>query len=267
VSDDKTARDRLIVALDHPTTKAALAQVDDLGDAVERYKVGLELYVAEGRALVDELHERDKRVFLDLKLHDIPETVRRAAEVASKMGVELLTVHAGGGRAMLEAAVAGAGATKILAVTVLTSLDAGDLTADGIAGGVEAAVLRRARLAEAAGCAGVIASPHEAAAIRAAVKPGFLVVTPGVRLADVSGEASGASRGSSGEGELEPAEGRVRGRTPSRMPGVADDQKRVATPRAAREAGADAVVVGRPIRDAQDRKAAAAAFLRELGQT
>ncbi|MDB4969106.1 MAG: orotidine 5-phosphate decarboxylase [Myxococcales bacterium] len=223
------SRDRLIVALDHPNAKAALAQVDDLGDAVERYKVGLELYVAEGRPLIDELHERDKRVFLDLKLHDIPETVRRAAEAASKMGVELLTVHAGGGRKMLESAVAGAGTTRVLAVTVLTSLDAADLAADGIGDGVEAAVLRRARLAEAAGCAGVIASPHEAAAVRAVVKPGFLVITPGVRLGD-----------------------------------SADDQKRVATPRAARAAGADAVVVGRPIRDAKDRRAAAAEFVREL---
>lgn len=226
-----TGRDRLIVALDHPNARAALEQVDALGDAVERYKVGLELYIAEGRELVDALHERDKRVFLDLKLHDIPETVRRAAEVASKMGVELLTVHAGGGRKMLEAAVAGAGATKVLAVTVLTSLDAGDLAADGIGGSVEEAVTRRARLAEAAGCAGVIASPQEAAAIRAMVKPGFLVVTPGVRLAATS---------------------------------PVDDQKRVATPKAARQAGADAVVVGRPIRDAQDRRAAAAEFVREL---
>jgi orotidine-5'-phosphate decarboxylase len=224
-----SARERLIVALDHPSAKPAIAQVDELGDIVERYKVGLELYVAEGRALVDELHERDKRVFLDLKLHDIPETVRRAAEIASKMGVELLTVHAGGGRKMLEAAVAGAGATKVLAVTVLTSLDAGDLAADGVAGSVEEAVLRRARLAEAAGCAGVIASPQEAAAIRRVVRPEFLVVTPGVRLASAD-----------------------------------DDQKRVATPRAARQAGASAVVVGRPIRDAKDRRAAAQAILGEL---
>jgi orotidine-5'-phosphate decarboxylase len=112
------SRERLIVALDHPNARAALEEVDALGDAVERYKVGLELFIAEGRALVDELHDRDKRVFLDLKLHDIPETVRRAAEVASKLGVELLTVHAGGGRKMLEAAVAGAGATQVLAVTV-----------------------------------------------------------------------------------------------------------------------------------------------------
>ncbi len=222
-------RERLIVALDHPGAKPAIAQVDELGDVVERYKVGLELYIAEGRELVDALHERDKRVFLDLKLHDIPETVRRVAEVASKMGVELLTVHAAGGRKMLEAAVAGAGATKVLAVTVLTSLDAGDLAADGIGGSVEEAVTRRARLAQAAGCAGVIASPQEAAAIRKVVEPGFLVVTPGVRLAATS-----------------------------------DDQKRVATPAAARQAGADAVVVGRPIRDAKDRRAAAAEFVREL---
>ena len=121
-----SGRERLIVALDHPDARAALAQVDDLGDAVERYKVGLELYIAEGRALIDALHERDKRVFLDLKLHDIPETVRRAAEVASKMGVELLTVHAPADARCCEAAVAGAGATKVLAVTVLTSLDAQD---------------------------------------------------------------------------------------------------------------------------------------------
>jgi len=226
-----TGRERLIVALDHPNARAALEQVDALGDAVERYKVGLELYIAEGRELVDALHERDKRVFLDLKLHDIPETVRRAAEVASKMGVELLTVHAAGGRKMLEAAVAGAGATKVLAVTVLTSLDAGDLAADGIGGSVEEAVTRRARLAQAAGCAGVIASPQEAAAIRAVVEPGFLVITPGVRLAATA---------------------------------PVDDQKRVATPSAARRAGADAVVVGRPIRDAKDRRAAAAEFAREL---
>jgi orotidine-5'-phosphate decarboxylase len=224
-------RQRLIVALDHPSARAALEQVDALGEAVERYKVGLELYLACGRELVEALHERDKRVFLDLKLHDIPETVRRAAEIAAQMGVELLTVHAAGGRQMLEGAVAGAGATKVLAVTVLTSLDAGDLAADGIADGVAAAVTRRARLAEAAGCAGVIASPQEAAAIRALVAPGFLVVTPGVRLAAST---------------------------------LVDDQKRVATPRAARQAGADAVVVGRPIRDAQDRRAAADEFVREL---
>jgi orotidine-5'-phosphate decarboxylase len=225
------ARERLIVALDHASAQAALRQVSELGDAVERYKVGLELYVAEGRALIDELHERDKRVFLDLKLHDIPETVRRAAEVASKMGVELLTVHAAGGPKMLEAAVAGAGATKVLAVTVLTSLDIADLQADGFGGGsIEELVVLRAAAAQAAGCAGVIASPLEVAAIRRKFSSSqLLVVTPGVRIAAAN-----------------------------------DDQKRIAEPRDAIAAGADAIVVGRPIRDAGDRRAEAERFLREL---
>jgi orotidine-5'-phosphate decarboxylase len=222
--------ERLIVALDHPNATPALAQVDQLGDVVTRYKVGLELYLAEGRALVDDLKRRNKRIFLDLKLHDIPETVRRAAEIVADYGVELLTVHAAGGLKMLEAAAKGAGATKVLAVTVLTSLDNDDLKRDlSAAGSTEALVVARARLAQAAGCAGVIASPLEAAAVRAAVGVNFLVITPGVRLAAAD-----------------------------------DDQKRVATPAAARAAGADAVVVGRPIRDAADRKAAAERFVREL---
>ena len=222
--------ERLIVALDHPNGKAALEQVDQLAGVATRYKVGLELYLAEGRALVDELKRRDKRIFLDLKLHDIPETVRRAAEIVADYGVELLTVHASGGRKMLEAAAKGAGATKVLAVTVLTSLDHDDLQRDlSASGSTEALVVARAKLAEAAGCAGVIASPLEAAAVRAVVGKQFLVITPGVRLAAAD-----------------------------------DDQKRVATPAAARAAGADAVVVGRPIRDAADRKAAAERFVREL---
>jgi orotidine-5'-phosphate decarboxylase len=226
-----TAQDRLIVALDHPAAQPALGQVDELGELVERYKVGLELFVAEGRALIDELHERDKRVFLDLKLHDIPETVRRAAEVARKLGVEMLTVHAGGGREMLRAAVEGAGATKVFAVTVLTSLVDANLRDDGIADGVAATVARRAALAHETGCAGVIASPLEVAAIRAKFSSAeLLVVTPGVRLAAAD-----------------------------------DDQQRTAGPRAAIAGGADAIVVGRPIRDAKDRRAAVASFLRELG--
>ena len=224
-----TAREKLIVALDHPAGMEALAQVDELGDMVVRYKVGLELFLAEGKALVLELQRRQKQIFLDLKLHDIPETVKRAAQLAGQLGVDLITVHAAGGRAMLEAAVAGAGRTRVLAVTVLTSLDDKDLAADGITDGAEAAVLRRARLAAAAGCAGVIASPHETAAVRAILRAPFLIVTPGVRLF-----AGG------------------------------DDQKRVATPRLAVSAGADAIVVGRPIRDARDRRAAAEAIVREL---
>lgn len=222
--------DRLIVALDHPSLEAALLAVDQLGDAAERYKVGLELYLAAGARAVEELTHRGKRVFLDLKLHDIPETVRRAAKLATADGVDLLTVHASGGRAMLAAAVEGAGArARVLAVTVLTSLDAGDLVADGNPMTVEDLVARRALLAEEAGCAGVIASPREVAAIRQVVRPEFLIVTPGIR----------------------PQQG-------------GDDQKRTATAREARAAGADAVVVGRPIRDAASPRAVALALIEEL---
>jgi orotidine-5'-phosphate decarboxylase len=222
-------RERLIVALDHPDAKRALAQVDELGDAVERYKVGLELYVAEGRSLVEELRRRGKRVFLDLKLHDIPETVRRAAEVAAAQGAELLTVHAAGGRKMLEAAVKGAGETLVLAVTVLTSLDVIDLRVDGIQLPLDELALARAAIAYEAKCAGVIASPLEAEKIKKSFGEEFLVVTPGVRLTHAN-----------------------------------DDQKRVASPRAAILAGADAIVVGRPIRDAESRRAEAEKFLAEL---
>ena len=219
--------DRLIVALDHPARDAALAQVDALGGAVSRYKVGLELYISEGVEIVRALIHRRKRVFLDLKLNDIPETVLRATRVISGMNVDLMTVHASGGKAMMRAAVEGAGThTRVLAVTVLTSLDAEDLKADGSSlESTEELVVRRALLAKDAGCAGVIASALEAAAVRQAVGKNFLIVTPGVRRSDKAPVANVAS---------------------------IDDQKRVATPRAARAAGADAVVVGRPIRDAQN---------------
>jgi orotidine-5'-phosphate decarboxylase len=228
------ARDRLIVALDHPTAEAALAQVDALGDAATRYKVGLELYLAAGARVLDEVNRRGKRVFLDLKLHDIPETVGRAAAIVAGRGVDLMTVHASGGREMLRRAVEAArpSGARVLAVTVLTSLDAGDLAADGNPLSVEELVVRRAQLAEQAGCDGVIASPQEVEAIRRVVKPGFLVVTPGVRPAG--------------------------GERPK------DDQKRVATAREARQRGADAVVVGRPIRDAADPRAVAKALVEEL---
>jgi orotidine-5'-phosphate decarboxylase len=232
-----TPADRLIVALDHPTLGAALKQVEALGLEVERYKVGLELYTVCGPLIVSELVSRNKRVFLDLKLHDIPETAHRAARAIAAQRVDLLTVHAAGGRAMLMRAVAGARAgapgpaPKVLAVTVLTSLERSDLADDGHPASVEELVVRRARLAEEAGCDGVIASPREVAAIRRVVAPRFLIVTPGVRPSDA---ASG------------------------------DDQKRVATARDALEAGASAVVVGRPIRDARDPRAAAVALLREL---
>jgi orotidine-5'-phosphate decarboxylase len=167
---------------------------------------------------------------LDLKLHDIPETVARATARIAALGAGLVTVHAGGGRAMLEAAVAAAGELRVLAVTVLTSLDDADLAQVGCHGPVGELVLRRAELAVAAGCAGIVASPHEVAAVRARVPAGFLIVTPGVRPA-------GAAAG---------------------------DQKRVMTPRDARQAGADLIVVGRPLRDATDPAAAARAIVAEL---
>jgi len=214
-------QDRLIAALDHPTLADALAQVDRLGDAVERYKVGLELYLSAGARALSELRTRGKRVFLDLKLHDIPETVGRATRVAASQGADSMTIHAAGGREMMIRAAESAhsvGQIKVLAVTVLTSLDQADLALDGHPLLLEELVVRRARLAEESGCDGVIASPREVEAIRKVVSREFIVVTPGVRPSGQTG----------------------------------DDQKRVASARDARQAGADAVVVGRPIRDAAD---------------
>jgi orotidine-5'-phosphate decarboxylase len=172
-------------------------------------------------------------VMLDLKLHDIPETVARATAQAASLGAGLLTVHRAGGRAMLQAAVRAArdaGDTRVLAVTVLTSLDDADLAEIGAQGPIGELVRRRAALAADAGCAGIVASPHEVALVRASVPSGFLIVTPGVRPA---GSAAG-------------------------------DQKRVMTPGEARIAGADLVVIGRPLRDAPDPAAAARAVVEEL---
>ena len=221
---------RLIAALDAPGRGDADALVARLGGVPSWVKLGLELFCAEGPAIVRDYVARGHRVMLDLKLHDIPETVARATARVATLGAGLLTVHAGGGRAMLEAAVRAAGETRILAVTVLTSLDDADLAQIGAQGPVRELVVRRARLALAAGCAGVVASPHEIAAIRAFAPAGFLIVTPGVR-------PSGAAAG---------------------------DQKRVMTPREARAAGADLVVVGRPLRDAADPADAARAIAAEL---
>lgn len=232
-------RDRLIVALDVETRAQALAFAARVGDAAGWFKVGLELFCAEGPSVVAEVRAHG-RVMLDLKLHDIPETVARATARAAGLGAELLTVHTSGGRKMMaaaaEAARAAGGTCKLLGVTVLTSMDAaqvaevGELAPGPGGGDLAALVVRRARLAVDAGLDGVVASPQEAAAIRAVVPAGFLIVTPGVRPA-------GAALG---------------------------DQARVATPAAARAAGADRVVVGRPIRDAADARVAALAIAAEL---
>src|SRR3954470_11718707 len=222
---------RLIAAIDAPGRAEADQLIDQLGGVPSWIKLGLELFCAEGPAVVRDHVARGHRVMLDLKLHDIPETVARATARIAGLGAGLLTVHAGGGRAMLEAAVKAAGPSlRVLAVTVLTSLDDADLAAIGAQGPIGELVVKRAQLAIAAGCAGVVASPHEVAAIRAVAPPDFLIVTPGVRPA-------GAAVG---------------------------DQKRVMTPRDARAAGADLVVVGRPLRDAADPAAAARSIVAEL---
>lgn len=221
---------RLVVALDVSSRGQVEALLARLAGVPSWVKIGLELFTSLGPSIVEEVARRGHSVMLDLKLHDIPETVARATAAVAKLGAGLCTVHASGGRHMLEAAAAGAGPMRILAVTVLTSLDEQDLVDIGAVGPVEALVVRRARLAIQAGCGGVVASPNEVAALRREIPAAAWIVTPGVRPA---GAASG-------------------------------DQKRVTTPAAARRAGADLVVVGRPIRDAAEPAVMAQAIVDEL---
>jgi orotidine-5'-phosphate decarboxylase len=231
-------RERLIVALDFAAPDDARRLVRTLGDAVAFYKVGLELFCADGALpLVRELLEAGHKVFLDLKLLDIPATVAAAVRNVRAHGAHFVTVHAS--RRVLEAACAEKGATGVLAVTVLTSFDAADLRDLGYPPAVtaEELVLQRARTALATGCDGVVASPLEARRIRAEVGDRLAIVTPGIRPKG----GHGGEAGHGGEG-----------------PG-GDDQRRVATPRAAFEAGADYVVIGRPIRQAPDPRGAALA--------
>ena len=219
-----TSAGRLCAALDLPSLAAAEPFARAIAPHVGMLKVGLELFVAEGPPAVRAVAALGRPVFLDLKLHDIPNTVEGAARSAAASGAALLTVHAAGGAEMVRAAVRGAGpSVRVLAVTVLTSLDAAALERIGLEGPPEAAVVRLARLAVDAGAGGLVCSPHEVAAVRAAVGPGPLLVVPGVRPA-------GAARG---------------------------DQARVATPAEAVRAGADVIVLGRPLRDAADPAAAA----------
>ena len=217
--------ERLIVALDVPTPKEARALVEQLGDAACFYKIGLELASADGYFdLLAWLNGRGKKVFADLKLHDIPETVRRAVANLSRSGATFLTVHAH--RSVMEAAAREKGAMKILAVTVLTSFDQRDLQEFESKKTLAQIVLARARGAAESGCDGVIASGLEAKALKAEFKDRLLVVTPGIR----------------------PVENRT------------DDQKRTVDVAQAFAAGADYIVVGRPIRDAPDPRAAAQAI-------
>ena len=214
-----------IVALDVPGPEAALQLVSTLGDACRFYKVGSELFTAAGPRIVHALRERGCDVFLDLKFHDIPNTVRAGVRSASALGARLVTVHASGGRAMLEAAVEGAGAgCDVLAVTVLTSHDAPSL---GESWGrdvtsVRAEVLRLAALSRAAGVHGIVCSGEEAAGVHAAHGGALRLLVPGVRLPG----------------------------------GAAHDQVRVVTPRAAMEAGASWIILGRAVSQAEDPVAA-----------
>ncbi len=225
------AADRLIVALDFPRAAEARAAADLLKGEAGVFKIGLELIYADGLPLIRALAEEGHRVFLDAKLSDIPNTVERATASAAALGASFLTVH-GSDSKTLDAAVRGRGAsrTKLLAITVLTSLDADDLAQQGISMKPAELVLRRARLAREAGFDGVVASAREAAAIRAELGEGFLVVTPGIRPA-----------------------GAVQG-----------DQARAVTPGEAVAAGADYLVVGRPITAAPDPREAARRIVGEI---
>jgi orotidine-5'-phosphate decarboxylase len=224
------ARDRLIVALDLPGVAPAEAMVARLGDSVTFYKIGYQLAFAGGLPLVRTLSDKGKKVFIDLKLHDIGNTVARGVESIARLGATFLTVHAY--PQTMKAAVEGRAGSdlKILAVTVLTSYDDGDLDAAGYRLGVSDLVEARARQAQVLGIDGLVCSPEEAASLRKLVPRQMSLVTPGVRPA---GSASG-------------------------------DQKRIMTPARAITAGADYLVVGRPVLEALDPKAAAEAIVAEI---
>jgi orotidine-5'-phosphate decarboxylase len=226
-------RDRLIVALDVPSVEQAKALIATLGDSVSVYKIGLELLFSGGLELARELAHHGRPVFIDAKLLDIEATVERATAAVARSGAEFLTVHALDCKT-LAAAVRGRGDSplKLLGVTVLTNLSPSDLIEQGIDHPLEELVLHRARLAKEAGFDGVIASGHEAVKVREVVGPGFLIVTPGVR-----------PQGSDTQ-----------------------DQARAVTPKAAISAGADYLVVGRPITRAADPLAAAYAIVGEIAE-
>jgi orotidine-5'-phosphate decarboxylase len=228
-------RERLIVALDVSSAREALKIVASLVDSVQTYKVGMQLYTAEGPQMVRDLVGSGRKVFLDLKYHDIPNTVAAAVREAAKLGVSMLTVHASGGTKMLQAAVEAArekdSGPQILAVSVLTSMDDQDLNEIGVHGQVVDQVVWLASLALEAGCSGVVSSAREVKTLREKLGTDFLAITPGVRPA---GTAHG-------------------------------DQARVTTPAEAIAAGATHIVVGRPITEAANPAEAAAKILQELG--
>ncbi|MGC2745386.1 MAG: orotidine-5'-phosphate decarboxylase [Candidatus Angelobacter sp.] len=226
-------RDRLIVALDVSSAAEAQKLVARIGDAAGIYKVGLQLFTAEGPSIVKDLVSSGRRVFLDLKLHDIPTTVALAVKSAVELRVDMLTIHASGGAAMLRAATeAAAGHLNLLAVTVLTSLNDGDMQEIGISGRVSDQVLRMSALAQSAGCQGIVTSPRESLMVRKALGEGFAIVTPGIRPAGSE----------------------------------TNDQQRIATPAQAISNGVSHIVVGRPITHAPDPAQAADAIIAEMEQ-
>jgi orotidine-5'-phosphate decarboxylase len=238
--DGRDSRDRLIVALDVDTLAEADRLLDRLEGQVRHFKIGSQLYTAAGPAAVRAVQKRGGLVFLDLKFHDIPNTVAGAAREATRLGVSMFNVHASGGVAMMKAAADATAATAtalavrrplVLAVTVLTSLDRAVLSRElGVSSSIEGHVLQLCGLAQEAGLDGTVASPHEIAAIRRSQGPRWAIVTPGVRPAG----------------------------------SAAQDQSRVATPAAAAAAGAHYLVVGRPITGAADPAAAARAIVQEM---
>jgi orotidine-5'-phosphate decarboxylase len=234
----EVARQRIAIALDVPSAEEARALAGTLAGRCGWLKIGLELFISAGPGFAREMAAGGQKIFLDLKLHDIPRTVAGAAAAAARTGCALINVHASGGLPMMRAAAealdaearaTGAARPALVAVTALTSLDERDLADIGLLGPADEAVLRLAHLARRAGCDGVVCSPREIARLRAAMGPDFLLVTPGIRLADSA-------------------------------PG-SDDQRRTAPPAEALAAGASLLVVGRPVTGASDPAAALESLL------
>jgi len=226
------ARDRLIVALDTSSRDDILSLVDELHGVAGTFKVGLQAFLHNGPSIVRELRGRGERVFLDVKIHDIPNTAKHAVAAASSLGAQFVTVHAAGGGEMLRACADSAGATLILGVTILTSIDETELLRIGFGGTPLSNAVRLATLVQQSGLRGVVASPHEIAAIREACGSGVVIVTPGIR--DAGSDAG--------------------------------DQRRTMSAREAVDAGADYVVVGRPITGAKNRRDAAMSIVDSMNQ-
>jgi orotidine-5'-phosphate decarboxylase len=232
VQSSIAAKDKIVVPLDVPTPQAARKLIKAIGGTVGFFKIGNQLFTSAGPAIVEEVRASGSKVFLDLKYHDIPNTVRHAVEAASALDVDMLTVHLAGGRAMCEAAVAGRGISTmlLLGVTVLTSLDDAALSEIGFRGSVEDEVLLLANLAKNVGITGLVASPQELPILRQRFGSLFTTVIPGIRP---SWSAPG-------------------------------DQRRILTPRQAVDAGADYLVIGRPITVSTDPKTAVLRIVEEL---